>query len=143
METNGESSDRISAVDGLDAIAAARRAVRDQPWPTWLYPTNALLLGAITLTSLLDSSMMASLLILVLGVGVALINYQAGRLMGTPYAVPTSKVFLGFVILAGASTATAVVLRETLSEQGIIACASGAVISYGLGSVVHYRSTRR
>lgn len=87
--------------------------------------------------------MMASLLILVLGVGVALINYRAGRLMGTPYAVPTSKVFLGLVILAGASTATAVVLRETLSEQGIIACAAGAIISYGLGSVVHYRSTHK
>lgn len=93
METNGESSDRINAADGLDAIAAARRAVRDQPWPTWLYPTNALLLGAITLTSLLDSSMMASLLILVLGVGVALspsaLSKQVAALVDAGYVTQT------------------------------------------------------
>ncbi|XBH22679.1 hypothetical protein V5R04_05515 [Jonesiaceae bacterium BS-20] len=87
--------------------------------------------------------MIATVIVVVLGVSIARINYQAGRQMGTPYAVPTSKVFLEFVILAAISTVTAVVLRDSLSEPAIIACAVGTILSYGIGSIVHYRSTHK
>ena len=143
METKRENLDRNDAADGLDAIAAARRSVRDQPWPTWLYLTNAVLLAGMALTPLVEPTMAASLLALVAGVSLAYINNRAGQIIGTPFAIPTSKVFLGFVIVAGICTVTSVLLRGTVSPQTTIALAVGALLSYPVGSFAHYRSTRK
>ncbi|MFS8479339.1 MAG: hypothetical protein FWJ93_10370 [Micromonosporaceae bacterium] len=143
METIDRNPDPHEASAGLEAVAEAQRAVRDRPWPLWLYPTNALLLGGLALTGLVESSMLASLVMLVLGVALAALNYWAGRLMGTPFAVPTSRGFRVLAALSGAFVIVSLFVRAADLEWAIIVCAAGAAISYGLGSVLHYRSTHR
>ena len=64
METIDRNPDPHEASAGLEAVAEAQRAVRDRPWPLWLYPANALLLGGLALTGL-EPSMLASLVMLV------------------------------------------------------------------------------
>jgi len=80
---------------------------------------------------------------LVLGVALAALNYWAGRLMGTPFAVPTSRGFRVLAALSGAFVIVSLFVRAADLEWAIIVCAAGAAISYGLGSVLHYRSTHR
>lgn len=143
METIDSSPDPRAASSALDAVAEAQRAVRDRPWPLWLYPLNALLLGGVALAGLIRPSMVAALVVLVLGATLAAVNHWAGRRMGTPFAVPTSR---GFRILAAASGAFVIAslfARDAALEWAVIACAGGAVIAYSLGSVLHYRSTHR
>lgn len=142
MATIDSSPDPREASAELDAVADVRRAVRDRPWPLWLYPTNALLLGGLALSGLLDSSMLAAFVVLTLAVALAGLNYWAGRLIGTPFAVPTS---LGFRILVAAAGVFVIVsvLARTADLDWAVACAAGAAFSYGLGSVLHFRSTRR
>lgn len=143
METINSTPDPGEASDGLDAVADAQRAVRDRPWPLWLYPLNAFLLGGVALAGLIRSSMLAAFVVIILGTALAALNYWAGRLIGTPFAVPTSR---GFRILAAASGAFVIVslfARAADLEWVIIVCSAAAAISYGLGSVLHHRSTRR
>ena len=54
MENIDRSPSAAQAREALASIQGVQRAVRDTPWPTWLYPTNALLLGAMALTFLLQ-----------------------------------------------------------------------------------------
>ena len=143
METIGPNPDPREAAAELDAAGHAQRAVRDRPWPTWLYPINATLLGGVALAGLLRSSMLAAVLVVVLASALAALNYWAGRLMGTPFAIPTST---GFHVLAAASglfIIGSLFARSAGLDWVIVAFAAGAVVSYGLASVVHYRSTRR
>lgn len=143
METNHSNPDPREAAAALDAVADAQRVVRDQPWPLWLYPANALLLGALVLAGLAHDSRLSSIATLVCAVTLALLNYWAGRLIGTPFAIPTSRGFLALVILAGVFMLASVFARGTGATWFIVFCAAGAVVSYGLGSVLHYRSTRK
>lgn len=143
METINPDPGPREASAGLDAAADARRAVRDRPWPLWLYPINALLLGGLALAGLLRSSMLATLVVLILGIALAALNYRAGRLIGTPFAIPTSLGFRILVAVSGAFVLVSLLARGADLEWAIIVCAVGAVISYGLGSVLHYRSTHR
>ncbi len=143
METIGPSPDSREASAGLDAIADAQHAVRDRPWPLWLYPTNALLLGALALTGVLESSMLAALLTIALAAALALLNYVAGRQMGTPFAIPTSRGFRILTALAAALVLLSVFARLADLDSVVVACAAGATISYAAGSVLHHRSTRR
>ncbi|MGO0578261.1 hypothetical protein [Ornithinimicrobium panacihumi] len=143
METINPDPNPREAAAELDAAAHVQRAVRDRPWPTWLYPINATLLGGMALAGLLRSSILASILVVVLASALAALNYWAGRLMGTPYAIPTS---MGFRVLAAASGLLVIgslFARAAGLDWVIVACAVGAAVSYGLASVVHYRSTHR
>jgi len=142
METIYPEPDPQQAAADLDAVADARRAVRDRRWPLWLYPTNALLLGALALAGLVDSSMLATFILLPLGVALARFNYWAGRRMGTPFAVPTSRGFRVLVALSGLCVLLSVFARAADLPWLIIACAVAAVISYGAGAALHHRSTR-
>ncbi|WBB65121.1 hypothetical protein [Micromonospora sp. WMMD812] len=143
METIDPNSDPHEASAGLKAVADAQRAVRDRPWPLWLYPANALVLGGLALTGLVESSMLAAFVVLVLGVALAALNYWAGHLMGTPFAVPTSRGFRILAALSGAFVIVSLFARAADLEWAIIVCVAGAAISYSLGSVLHYRSTHR
>src|SRR5699024_10581733 len=125
----------------LSAVADAQRAVRDQPWPVWLYPTNALLLAGLALTGLLASSMLAAFTALILGVSLVVVNYWAGRRMGTPFAVPTSRSFRALLVVSAIFLIASLFASDANLEWAIIGCAAGAAISYGIGSIVHYRST--
>ncbi|GLU48424.1 hypothetical protein [Nocardiopsis ansamitocini] len=143
METINPNPDPREAAAGLDAAAGARRAVRDRPWPVWLYPINAILLGGLALAGLLHSSMLATFVVLIIGIALAALNYWAGRLMGAPFVIPTSTGFRILGAVSGAFVIGSLFARAAGLEWVIVVCAIGAVASYGLGSILHYRSTHR
>lgn len=141
METIDPSPGRHEAAADLVAVADAQRAVRDRPWPIWLYPANALLLGATALTPLLGSARLGAWV--VLGLWVFILNYWAGHLIGTPFAIPTSRGFRLAVAVAALFLITAMAAGSLGPLWLVVGCAASTVISYGVGSVFHHRSTRR
>ncbi|MEU4422526.1 hypothetical protein AB0F81_18000 [Actinoplanes sp. NPDC024001] len=140
MENNTHVPDPAEAREALASIDTAQRAVRDTPWPTWIYPANAFLLGAMTLTFALGDDGFPFLL--AAGAVLMAVNVLAGYRMGTPYTLPTSRVFLALV---GASTAclfAAFVVSElTAQAWPIVVLAVAAAAFYLAGGVAHRRST--
>ncbi|WP_413316675.1 hypothetical protein AA0Z99_08535 [Agrococcus sp. 1P02AA] len=143
METIEQTPDRGDAAASLAAVAAAERAVRDRPWPLWLYPANALLLGGVAIAGLIPSSMIGAIVVVALASAMAALNYGAGRRMGTPFAIPTSRGFRILVAASGAFVLLAMLARAAELPWAIIACTVGAIVAYALASVLHLRSTRR
>lgn len=142
METIGSMPGRDEAAADLDAVADAQRAVRDRPWPTWLYPANAVLLGGMALTPMLSDSMKLAASLPLAAVVFAL-NYWVGLRIGTPFALPTNRGFLAAVAIAGLVMVTAVLAGSLDAPDWFFpVCAVGTAVSYGIGSVLHYRSTR-
>lgn len=144
METNGDSDEiRDAALRDLRAAEDASDAVRDLPWPVWLYPFNALLLGGIALTPILQGGN-RSIVLLALSLVLILVNMSVGYRMGTPTAIPTSQGFRnGFTVAT-----VAVGLSLLLASFGppgwvFLICACVAVVSFGLGSMAHMRSVNR
>ncbi|OZD10347.1 hypothetical protein CH275_01340 [Rhodococcus sp. 06-235-1A] len=126
-----------SALDDIDRI---QRAVRDTPWPVWLYPVDAVLLALFALTALLDSR------VWFLGVAAVIIavNVITGYRMGTPWALPTDRGFLTCVALAG----FCVVLAQAVGNPSgpawpVVLLAVAAFSIFSIGSILHYRGTRR
>ncbi|MDI6628641.1 MAG: hypothetical protein QME72_13075 [Rhodococcus sp. (in: high G+C Gram-positive bacteria)] len=124
----------------LDDIDRVQRAVRDTPWPIWLYPVNAVLLAVFALTALVDSRAAF------LGVAalIVAVNVITGYRMGTPWALPTNRGFLTCVALS----ALCVALAQAVGNPGgpawpVLLFAIAAASIYSIGSIVHYRSTRR
>ncbi|TFV82073.1 hypothetical protein E4V99_14165 [Microbacterium sp. dk485] len=142
METIDPTPGPGEAAAALDAVAEAQTAVRDRPWPMWLYPINAVLLGGVALAGLVDSSAIGALLIGVLAFCLVAVNYGAGRQVGTPFAIPTSRGFRVLVTAAAAFVVGALLARLADLDWVIIACAVGAASSYAVGAVLHFRSTR-
>jgi hypothetical protein len=142
METNSPAPDAGAAARALAEIDSAQRAVRDTPWPIWLYPANALLLGAMALTPLLPHYSSGAWLLT--GLAIAGVNLLAGLRIGTPWAAPTSRGFLT-AVAASVTFLVAALIVAALTENvwPVIALAAGTTVSYLIGSVVHYRSTRR
>ncbi len=106
----------------------------------WLYPVNAVLLAASALTALLDSP--ASLLG-VLAVIIA-VNVITGYRMGTPWALPTNRGFLACVALSALCVALAQAVGNPSGPAGpVVLLAAAAASIYSIGSILHYRSTRR
>lgn len=143
METTVPNPDRHEAAAALAGVADVRRAVRDRPWPVWLYPTNALLLGGLALAGLVQSSMLGSLIVLALGTAIAALNYWAGRLIGTPFAIPTNRGFRILAALSAVFVIASLFARAADLGWAIVACAAAATVSYSVGSVLHRRSTHR
>jgi hypothetical protein len=113
--------------------------VRDTPWPTWIYPVNALLLGVMTLTFALGDDG----LVFLLATSAVLIatNMLAGYRMGTPFTLPTSR---GFLVLVGAAVACLLaafaVAELTTRSSPIAVLAVAAAGLYLAAGVVHRRS---
>lgn len=142
MESINPVPDATAAAKALAEIESAQRAVRDTPWPVWLYPVNAVLLGAMALTSLLDEHSLTALFAVALVV--VAVNVLAGLRMGTPWAVPTSRGFLIAGAVSGGFLVAAVLTsRETDRAWPVVLLAVGTTVSYLIGSVLHHRSTRR
>ncbi|CCQ16363.1 putative uncharacterized protein [Rhodococcus sp. AW25M09] len=142
MENIGKptSSEARTALDDIDRV---QRAVRDTPWPVWLYPVNALLVGAIALTPLLgDVGRVVALL--TLAFATIAVNVITGYRMGTPWALPTSRGFLASVALSAAFVVVALAFADPpLPAWALVLLAVAAATTYSIGSFVHYRSTRR
>jgi hypothetical protein len=142
MESINSVPDAAAAAKALADIETAQRAVRDTPWPVWLYSVNAVLFAAMALTTLLDEYSSAALLAVALAV--VAVNVLAGLRMGTPWAVPTSRGFLTAGAVSGGLLVAAVVAsRLTDRAWPVVLLAVGTTVSYLIGSVFHYRSTRR
>lgn len=141
METKERPPGPTEAAADLFAVAAARRAVRDRPWPIWLYAANTLLLGAMATTPLLpDRAALAAWM--VSGIGVFALNFWAGHRIGTPFAIPTSRGFGAAVAVSALFLAAALVVGDANGAQWVVlACAAGTALSYAAGSLIHYRST--
>jgi hypothetical protein len=140
MENNMPVPNPAEAREALASIDTAQRAVRNTPWPTWIYPVNALLLGAMTLTFAFGED--GFVYLLAAGAALMAVNVLAGYRMGTPYTLPTSRVFLALV---GASTAclfAAFAVSElTAQAWPIVVLAVAAAAFYLAGGVAHRRST--
>jgi hypothetical protein len=142
MESIERGPDRTEAREALASIERAQRAVRDTPWPTWIYPVNAGLLGLMALTFLLQEHRTATLLV-VASVMVG-INVTAGYRMGTPWTLPTSRTFLALVATSGLCLVAAVVVADlTEAAWPVVVLAVTATVAYVAGGVAHRRSTGR
>ena len=140
MENNVPVPDPAEARAALATIDTAQRAVRDTPWPTWIYPVNALLLGVMTLTFALGDD--GSVPLFATGAVIFAVNMLAGYRMGTPYTLPTSRLFLASVGAAAACLAAAFVVAElTTLTWPIVVLAVAAATLYLAGGVAHRRST--
>lgn len=142
METNGPLPDGNRASADLSAARNAQDAIRSLAWPWWLYAANGVLLGAAAILPLLDSPTGSGLLA-VLVMGLCFFNYWAGSRMGAPFAVPRIRAFLAAVVLSGAFLTASIVAAEMGLTRMVLFCAAGTVASYAVGSIVHYRVTRR
>ena len=143
VETIDRTPEPAEAAANLAAVADARRAVRDRPWPIWLYPANALALGTMASTPLLPE--LAALAAWVAsGVAIFVLNFWAGHRMGTPFAIPTSREFGVAVATSTLFLVAALVFGYVEgADRLVVGCAVGTALSYAIGSLLHYRSTRR
>jgi len=142
MENTDPAPDSSSAHEALADIDRAQRAVRDTPWPIWLYPVNAILLGAMALTPLLEDYGVATML--AISALIVALNVMAGHRIGTPWVIPTNRVFLTSITVSVACLGAALIVYDQTDRVAfVVALAGGATVSYLIGSVAHHRSTRR
>lgn len=141
MENNLPNVDADEARSALAEVEAAQRAVRDTPWPTWLYPVNALLLGAYAVASLIEAWWRLPVW-LGLAAGILALNIAAGMRMGTPWIVPTSRGFQVCVAVATLCMVSTVLLGPG-HAMAVIALAATSTVTYLVGGVLHHRSTHR
>lgn len=141
MENNLPPVSAEEARSALTEMETAQRAVRDTPWPTWLYPVNALLLGAYALASLIEDGWRLAVW-LGLAATIIALNIVVGLRMGTPWILPTSRGFQVGVALAGICMVAAVILGPAHPAL-IVGLAVGSTVFYLIGCAFHHRSTRR
>ncbi|WP_337062220.1 hypothetical protein [Kineococcus sp. G2] len=142
MESTGGTPSPAEAREALAGIEDAQRAVRDTPWPTWIYPVNALLLGAMALTFLVEED--RTTLFLATAFTIVGVNMTAGYRMGAPWTVPTSRGFLAAVAAAGACVLAALFVSDATERAWpVVALAAAATTCYLVAGVVHRRSTGR
>lgn len=140
MENNVPVPDPAEARAALATIDTAQRAVRDTPWPTWIYPVNALLMGFMTLTFAFGDDGFVPLI--AAGAVLIAVNLLAGYRMGTPYTLPTSRLFLTLAGAAIVCMAGGFVVGElTTRDWPIVILAVATTAFYLAGGVVHRRST--
>ena len=140
MESIGRTPDPAEAREALASIDRAQRAVRDTPWPTWIYPVNAALLGAMALTPLAPEHRRLSALVAV-ALLVMAVNLAAGYRMGTPWTLPTSRTFLAAVAASGLCVLAAFAVAD--NTWPVVTLAVAAAVLYLAGGVAHRRSTGR
>jgi hypothetical protein len=143
MESIGRTPDRAEAREALASIDRSQKAVRDTPWPTWIYPVNAALIGIMALTFLAPEPRRFAALI---GVAflIVVVNLTAGYRMGTPWTLPTSRAFLAAVAASGLCVLAAFFVADNTDlTWPVVALAVAATALYLAGSVAHRRSTGR
>lgn len=142
MENKRPAYDPSEAAAALADIDRDQRAVRDTPWPIWLYPVNVVLLVALGLSFLVPEPAGMPVTLVVAGSVIAA-NLLAGRANGAPFALPTSRVFLGLVAVSALLLVAAMMAARDLDNPvGNVACSVAAGLVYAIACVVHHRSTR-
>jgi len=69
-------------------------------------------------------------------------NFWAARRIGVRFALPTSRGFFIAVGVAVAFMVGALVAGDADNSALVVVLAVATTLSYGCGSVLHYRSTR-
>lgn len=141
METNAPVPDRSEASAALAAAQSAQDSIRSQPWPWWLYVANVVFLGVSSLLPLLGRP--GSGLLVVLVIAACAFNYWAGFRMGLPFTVPRSRIFIVAVMFSTLFLVASLAASWTGMWWLVWVCAAGTVLSFGAGSVFHYRATQR
>lgn len=142
MENNANTPDPAEAQAALADIENAERAVRDVPWPIWLYLANAVLLGAIAASFLVDTAAPGALL--AVAVATITVNVLAARQLNIPWAVPTNRVFQASCVSAAVFLVAAAVISALAdSRWPIVACSIGAAVVYLVGCAFHHRNATR
>lgn len=140
MENDVHVPDPAEAREALASIDTAQRAVRDTPWPTWIYPVNALALGAMTLSFALGDD--GFVFLLAASAVLIAVNVLAGYRMGTPFTLPTSRAFFALVGASMACLLAAIIVAGlTARAWPIIVLAVAATALYLAGGIAHRRST--
>lgn len=142
MENIDRPPNAQEAREALVDIQTVQRAVRNTPWPSWLYLVNAALLGALVLTLLLEEQQ--AVVFTAVAVVVVAVNVVAGYRSGAPWVLPTSLAFFVAVAVAVAGLcvfgAFAVAGLPGMSWL-VVVLAACAMASYVLGAVAHRRSS--
>jgi hypothetical protein len=140
MESVERPIDPAEAREALAGIDRAQRTVRDTPWPAWIYLVNAMLVGGMALTPLLQEHRSTALLAVALTIiGV---NVAAGYRMGAPWILPTSRVFLAAIAVSTLCVVTAVALADPAGRAWpVVALAVAATVIYLGGGVAHRTTT--
>ena len=140
MESIRGRPDPAEALEALTSIDEVQRAVRDTPWPTWLYPVNAVLLSAMALAFLLPEHRIYAHW--TVAITIVAVNLTAGYRMGTPWALPNSRGFLAAVAVSGLCVLAARITSDLTNQVWpAVALAAAAATTYLAGSVAHRRST--
>ncbi len=140
MENIERDTTASEARRALESIESAQLAVRNTPWPAWIYPVNAVLLGALALSALVEQDRRTTVFA-VMALIIA-INVYAGYRTGVPSAMPTSRVFVVLVAASGACVAAAFVVAEmTTAAWPVVVLAVLATAGYLIGGRVHRAST--
>lgn len=142
MENNGRVPGPAEAREALASIEDAQRTIRNTPWPTWIYPVNAVLVGGMALTPLLGEHRTIALFAVALTTIV--VNLAAGYRMGTPWVLPTSRAFLASVAASTLLVVAAIVVADLTGRAWpVVVLAVAAAVTYLAGSVAHRASTGR
>jgi hypothetical protein len=142
MENIERRPDPAEAREALASIERAQLAVRNTPWPTWIYPVNAVLVAGMALTSLLPQHRSAALF--AVAVTIICVNVTAGYRMGTPWALPTSRAFLTAVTASTLCVVAAIAVADVVERAWpIVVLAVAAAVIYLAGGVAHRASTGR
>lgn len=140
MENIERETTASEARRALEGIESAQLAVRNTPWPTWIYPINAALLGALALSALVEQDRRT--IVLALMAVIIAINVYAGYRTGVPSAMPTSGMFVAVVAASGACVVAAFVVTEfTTSVWPVVVLAVLAAVGYLIGGRIHRVST--
>lgn len=140
---NIERPDADDARAALSQATAAGNAVRNTPWPSWLYPINAALVIVLGLTLLVERPLGLPLTLATSAVMIV-VNWLVARRLGVLYALPTSRTFLTFIGISAACLIAIAVCGAlfALPLWAGVSLTVAAGLSYLFGCLAHYRSTR-
>lgn len=142
MENNDPITDPDEARASLADIDGAEHAVRDVPWPIWLYLVNAALLAMLTVAVSLDDRRTAAITAIALTMIAA--NYLAARALNIPWAIPSSRVFIGALSVCIVVAVGALMLADVVDTLWpFIALAAGNAVIYLIGCFHHHRTATR
>ena len=142
MENNRNLPDPAEAREVLADIERAEHAVRDVPWPIWLYAFNAVTLLALPATLLLPDYYSASAILLILAQ--ISVNVWAGRHYTIPWAIPSDMTFRICCYIAVALSVSPFLLDIFTDPTWHVGIA-GAIAAplYLLGCLFHHRNATR
>lgn len=142
MENNDPTIDPEEARAALADIDGAEHAVRDVPWPAWLYLANAFVLLVLPATQVLPGRWPAVAILIILAQ--VYVNRWAGERYSIPWAVPSDVAFR-ICCFSALALSCGGFLVASFTEPTWYTTFAGVVAAplYLLGCVRHHRKATR